>query len=151
MACIDYDHIYSVLRKYSAFRGVLDQRADDIIQNTMLVILKKSNSLDLTNIDQWARNVFDLELLANKSNYVKLQSFLHNYKETVQEEFTEEPQSFDIDCFDLTNEEKECVRLAFYEEKMHAEICAQMGCGRTKVWSLQKSAFRKIKKCLQEN
>jgi RNA polymerase sigma-70 factor (ECF subfamily) len=143
------------IKTYLMLRGASADRAEDLAQETLLLVWRRAASFDprRASLGAWmftiARNMRIDSLRREKS----ARSYALSMHEPVVEEATPHTASESAEAqarlreavAELPPEQIEIVRLSFYEDKPQAEIAAQLGLPLGTVKSRQRLAIARLR------
>ncbi len=151
--------VYGVCLKY------LKQREDsmDAVMQIFEKLITEIPRHDIQNFKSWlhvvTKNFCLMKLRSEKSMSEKLrdwtnESMIFMESTRVLHPIDEDPPDMEealTDCIEkLKNEQKECIRFFYYENKCYTEISAIMDIDEKKVKSHLQNAKRNLKICLEE-
>jgi RNA polymerase sigma-70 factor, ECF subfamily len=151
--------VYGVCLKYLKDR---DESSDAVIQIfEKLVTEVPKHKID--NFRSWlhvvAKNYCLMQLRSQKTKDEKFEEWINDPIIFMENSFSMHPIDEDkedlekelADCIEnLKNEQKECIRQFYYENRCYKEIATVMGLDENKVKSHLQNAKRNLKICLEE-
>ncbi len=151
--------VYGVCLKYLKDR---DDSMDAVMQIfEKLIVEVPRHSID--NFRSWlhvvTKNYCLMHLRSQKSRYEKLNEWINDTTVFMENDVSLHPIDEDggkmepalTDCIErLKKEQKECIRLFYYEGRCYNEIARSMGLDEKKVKSHLQNAKRNLKLCIEE-
>ena len=152
--------VYGVCMKYLKDR---DESMDAVMQIFEKLISEVPRH-NITNFKSWlhvvTKNYCLMQLRSGKSHNEKMRAWFNDptiFMETVSLPHPIDDGDRDMlagldDCIErLKNEQKECIRMFYYENRCYNEIAVDMNIDEKKVKSHLQNAKRNLKLCLEEN
>ena len=140
--------IYKMLSTRAKLKRIYPDQAEDIIQNTMVVVIKKAPVCPADDLYRWVQRVFDIEVSLYARTLSAHQARLRSYQKVSS------PEGFEFDKIEkiqsLTEEEKTYILCRYQERLTYDQIGKLLNCGRTKLWCIKNSALGKIKQWLEK-
>jgi RNA polymerase sigma-70 factor, ECF subfamily len=151
--------VYGVCLKYLKDREESKDAVMQIFEKIITEIPKQS----IDNFRGWlyvvTRNYCLMQLRSGKSDNERLKEWSDDQAAFMESGFTLHP--IDEDGYDMTDdledcirklkdEQKECIRLFYFEKRCYQEIAGSLAIGEKKVKSHLQNAKRNLKLCLEE-
>jgi RNA polymerase sigma-70 factor (ECF subfamily) len=151
--------VYGVCLKYLKDRDESQDAVMQIFEKLIIEIPKQK----IENFRSWlhvvTKNYCLMQLRSEKSHTEKFNEWINDptvFMENSQDLHPVDSNEPDLenglaDCIErLKEEQKECIRLFYYENRCYNEISAKMGIDEKKVKSHLQNAKRNLKLCLEE-